>query len=187
MKYLVAGLGNPGDEYSDTRHNIGFEIADALARSAGAFFMPDRLASKAEIKHKGRTIVLIKPATFMNLSGKAVNYWMQQEKISLENLLILTDDIALPFGVIRLRAKGSPGGHNGLKSISETLLSDGYARARFGVGSEFSKGKQVDYVLGKWNAEEENILPERIGVAVDLVKSFATAGVTVTMNEFNNK
>ena len=187
MKYLVAGLGNVGDEYLSTRHNIGFEIADALARSAGAFFVMDRLAFRTEIKHKGRTIVVIKPTTFMNLSGKAVNYWMQQEKISMENLLVLTDDIALPFGTIRLRAKGSPGGHNGLKSISETLLTDNYARARFGVGSNFGKGRQVEYVLGKWSEEEQRTLQERIGVAVELVKSFAAAGVTITMNSFNNK
>jgi PTH1 family peptidyl-tRNA hydrolase len=183
----VAGLGNPGDEYATTRHNIGFEIADALARSAGAFFVADRLAFRTQFKHKGRTIILIKPTTFMNLSGKAVNYWMQQEKIGIENLLVLTDDIALPFGTIRLRAKGSPGGHNGLKSISETLMTDGYARARFGVGNNFNKGKQVDYVLGTWNEEESNLLPERIGVVIELVKSFAAGGVTLAMNTFNNK
>jgi PTH1 family peptidyl-tRNA hydrolase len=187
LKYLVAGLGNVGDEYVSTRHNIGFEIADALARSAGAFFVADRLAFRTEIKHKGRTIVLIKPTTFMNLSGKAVNYWMQQEKINLENLLVVTDDIALPFGTIRLRAKGSPGGHNGLKSISESLLTDNYSRVRFGVGNDFGKGRQVEYVLGNWSKEESNILQERMAVVIDLIKSFATAGVALTMNAFNNK
>ncbi len=187
MKYLVAGLGNVGDEYVSTRHNIGFNIADALARSAGAFFVNDRLAFRTEIKHKGRTIILIKPTTYMNLSGRAVNYWMQQEKISLENLLIVTDDIALPFGIIRLRAKGNPGGHNGLKNISETLQTEQFARARFGIGNNFGRGKQIDYVLGGWSEEEQNLLPERIAVAVDLIKSFAAAGITQTMNNFNNK
>jgi PTH1 family peptidyl-tRNA hydrolase len=187
LKFLVAGLGNIGDEYEFTRHNIGFQIADALARSSGAFFQTDRLAYKCEIKHKGRTIILIKPTTFMNLSGKAINYWMQQEKIPIENLLVITDDIALPFGTIRLRAKGSAGGHNGLKSISESLMSDNFARARFGVGNNFGKGRQVEYVLGTWSPEEQNILPERITVAIDLIKSFAAAGITFTMNTFNNK
>lgn len=149
--------------------------------------MADRLAFRAEVKHKSRTLIVIKPTTYMNLSGKAVHYWMQQEKIPLENLLVITDDIALPFGTIRLRAKGSAGGHNGLKSISETLMTDNFARARFGVGSDFGKGRQVEYVLGKWNKEEENILQERIGMAIELIKSFATAGITNTMNTFNNK
>lgn len=180
-------MGNVGDEYNATRHNIGFEIADAFASSAGAFFATERLAFKTEIKHKGRIIVLIKPTTFMNLSGKAINYWLQQEKIPVEHLLVLTDDLALPFGSIRLRAKGSAGGHNGLKSISETLLTDHFARARFGVGNDFGKNNQVAYVLGKWNNEEQKLLTERIAVAVDLIKSFVTAGVALTMNTYNNK
>lgn len=187
MKYLIAGLGNVGDEYQFTRHNIGFEIVDALARSGGIFFSTNRLAFRTELKHKGRTLVIIKPATFMNLSGKAVHYWLQQEKIAIENLLVITDDIALPFGTIRLRAKGSAGGHNGLKSISESLLTDNYARLRFGVGSDFGKGRQVEYVLGRWNADEQNLITERIGIAVEMIKSFATAGLLLTMNTFNNK
>lgn len=187
MKYLVAGLGNMGEEYAFTRHNIGFEIADALARTAGAFFANERFAYYAECRHKGRTLVLIKPTTYMNLSGRAVNYWMQKEKIPVENLLVITDDISLPFGTIRLRAKGSPGGHNGLKSITETLLSEEFARARFGIGNNFEKGRQVDYVLGKWNEEEQNLLQERITFALELIKSFVTAGLQSTMNNFNNK
>ena len=187
MKYLVAGLGNVGDEYVSTRHNIGFEIADAFAKATGATFSTDRLAFRTEIKHKGRTIVVIKPTTFMNLSGKAINYWLQQEKISIENLLVLTDDLALPFGVVRLRAKGSAGGHNGLKSISEVLMSDNFARARFGVGSDFGKGRQVEYVLGKWSGEEQSLLSERINFVIEMIKSFTTVGVAMTMNTFNNK
>lgn len=186
-KFLVAGLGNIGDEYTNTRHNIGFLISDALAKASDVVFSSDRYAFRTEFKHKGRTFVIIKPTTYMNLSGKAVNYWLQKEKIPVENLLVVTDDIALPFGKIRLKTKGSDGGHNGLKDIINTLGSANYSRLRFGVGNEFGKGRQVDYVLGEWNEEESKTLQERIDLACDAIKSFGTAGAGHTMNNFNNK
>jgi len=185
MKYLVAGLGNIGDEYVNTRHNIGFNVVDYLAHSEGVRFSPDRLGSVAAIRIKGRTILLLKPSTYMNLSGKAIQYWLTHERISMENLLVVTDDLALPFATIRLKSKGSDGGHNGLKSIQASLLTDQYARLRFGVGSSFAKGKQVDYVLGKWTEEEQKILPERVEKAGNAVKSFVLAGINMTMNQFN--
>ncbi|MEO5572648.1 MAG: aminoacyl-tRNA hydrolase [Bacteroidia bacterium] len=187
MKFLIVGLGNIGEEYSNTRHNIGFDIADALAKSAGAFFSSDRLAYKCEFRFKGKNVTLIKPTTYMNLSGKAVNYWLQQEKISSEHLMVITDDIALPFGTIRIRAKGSDGGHNGLSSLIESLNTTTFARLRFGIGNEFNKGGQVDYVLGKWNKEEQNILAERSEISVEAVKSFISIGLARTMNAYNNK
>ncbi|MCW3105180.1 MAG: peptidyl-tRNA hydrolase [Bacteroidetes bacterium] len=186
-KFLIAGLGNIGSEYEDTRHNIGFKVLDALAKENGLKFISDRLAAVAELRFKGRTLILIKPSTYMNLSGKAVNYWMQAEKIDKENLLVVTDDIALPFGSLRMKGKGSDGGHNGLKNIQETLGSVEYARLRFGVGSEFSKGRQVEYVLGKWSAEEEKQLEPRIGMACDMIKGFATIGLQLTMTNYNKK
>ena len=185
MKYLIAGLGNIGDEYANTRHNIGFNIVDQLAHSEGVRFSVDRLGSIASIRVKGRTLLLLKPSTYMNLSGKAVQYWLNHEKIGLENLLVVTDDLALPFGTIRLKGKGSDGGHNGLKNIQATLLTDQYARLRFGVGNSFAKGRQVDYVLGKWNEEEQKTLQERIIKSADAVKSFALVGINMTMNQFN--
>tara|TARA_R110002050_G_scaffold195593_1_gene330415 strand:+ start:4679 stop:5242 length:564 start_codon:yes stop_codon:yes gene_type:complete len=187
MKYLVFGLGNIGSEYSETRHNIGFKILDELASSSSIFFESDKLASKATLKHKGRQIILLKPSTYMNLSGKAVNYWMQKEKVPLERVLILADDIALPFGKLRLRGKGSDGGHNGLKNINLILGQSNYARLRFGVGSDFNPGSQVNYVLGEWSKEENLALKERLSVCGDLVKSFATLGLGQTMTQFNNK
>ena len=193
MKYLVVGLGNIGEEYANTRHNIGFMVLDALVASqtsadkAGVLFKADKLGSRAEYRFKGRTFILIKPSTYMNLSGKAVNYWMQQEKISIENLLIVTDDIALPSGVLRLRAKGSDGGHNGLSSITEVLGRSDFARLRFGIGDNFPRGKQVDYVLGQWTGEEMKILPERIDKAIEIIKSFGTIGLSMTMTNYNNK
>lgn len=185
MKYLIAGLGNIGDEYANTRHNIGFSVVDALAGDVK--FKQDRHAYVAEIKFKGRIFVLIKPTTYMNLSGKAVQYWMQAEKIPLENILVVTDDIALPFGTIRIKGKGSDGGHNGLKSIQESIGSTEYARLRFGVGNEFSKGRQSDYVLGKWNDEESKLLPERITKCCEAVKAFGTIGIGLTMTNYNGK
>lgn len=186
-KFLIAGLGNIGDEYDNTRHNIGFKVLDHIAKENNLKFSTDRLASIAEYKFKGRTLVLVKPSTYMNLSGKALNYWMQAEKISKENVLVITDDIALPFGSLRMKGKGSDGGHNGLKNIQETLNTVEYARLRFGVGSEFSKGKQVDYVLGKWTAEEEIALEPRIKMAVEMIKGFATIGLQLTMTNYNKK
>ena len=186
-KFLVVGLGNIGPEYANTRHNIGFMILDALAKASNIFFTSDRLASIAELKWKGKAIVLIKPTTFMNLSGKAVNYWLQAEKIPKENLLVITDDLALPVGTLRVKGKGSDGGHNGLKSINETLATSDYARLRFGIGSDFSKGKQVNYVLGEGTKDELIALAPRIEIAQDIVRSFASTGLQLTMTNFNNK
>lgn len=185
MKYLIAGLGNIGEEYAGTRHNIGFAVADALAGDVK--FTQDRHAFVAEIKFKGRIFILVKPTTYMNLSGKAVQYWMQAEKISIENLLVITDDIALPFGTIRIKAKGSDGGHNGLKSIQEVVGTTEYARLRFGVGNEFSKGRQSDYVLGKWSAEENKLLVERVAKCCEAIKAFGTIGIGLTMTNYNGK
>lgn len=187
MKFLIVGLGNIGDEYTNTRHNIGFTVLESLAAAAGISFSADRLACKAEYKFKGKTFILIKPTTFMNLSGKAVNYWLQSEKITSERLLVITDDIALPLGTLRLKPKGSDGGHNGLTSIQETLGTNVYPRLRFGVGNEFPKGRQVEYVLGKWTLEEQKMLIPRIDLAVETIKKFGTIGIERTMNVSNTK
>lgn len=187
MKYLIVGLGNPGAEYAETRHNIGFKALDALAGASNVVFSPSRYADVAEIKHKGRTLILIKPMTFMNLSGKAVNYWLQQEKIPLDRLMVITDDIALPFGKIRIRAKGSHGGHNGLRNIEELLGTQQYARLRFGVGNDFHPGQQVQYVLAPWNPDEETALNERLNIVSESLLSFTTAGLARTMSDFNNR
>jgi peptidyl-tRNA hydrolase, PTH1 family len=186
-KFLIVGLGNIGDEYQGTRHNIGFEVLDHLAKESDIKFKSDRLADMAEMKHKGKMLVLIKPTTYMNLSGKAVNYWMQAEKIPLENVLVIVDELALPFGKIRLGPKGSDGGHNGLKNIQEILGTTNYPRLRFGISNEFSKGSQVNYVLGKWSDEEKNTLTERIKIAADAIKAFSFIGLSRCMNEFNTK
>lgn len=185
-KFLIVGLGNIGIEYQETRHNIGFKILDFLSSQEGFVFDTAKLGDVATFKYKGRSILCLKPSTYMNLSGKAVKYWLEKEKIPLENLLIITDDINLPFGTIRLKTKGSDGGHNGLKSIQSLLQTTQYNRFRFGVGSDFGKGRQIDYVLGKWNAEEENLMPERLEKASDLVRSFVFSGAKNTMNVFNN-
>lgn len=186
-KFLIAGLGNIGEEYENTRHNIGFKVLDAIAKENNFRFKTDRLAAVAEYKFKGRTLILIKPSTYMNLSGKAINYWLQTEKISKENLLVITDDLALPFGTLRMKIKGSDGGHKGLTSIQETLNSVEYPRLRFGVGNEFSKGQQVDYVLGKWNGEEEKLLIPRIKQAIEMIQGFTTIGIQLTMTNYNKK
>ncbi len=186
-KFLIVGLGNIGDEYLETRHNIGFKIVDYLANEANVKFTSGRLADVAEIKHKGKQLILIKPTTFMNLSGKAVNYWMQHEKIEPDNIMVLVDDLALPFGKIRIGPKGGDGGHNGLKSIQEILTNANYPRLRFGISNEFNKGAQVNYVLGKWNEEELKTLNDRIKIAADAIKAFAFIGLSRCMNEFNNK
>lgn len=187
MKYLIVGLGNPGFQYEQTRHNIGFLVTEKLVADLGGKFISSKLANVAEVKIKGRTLVVIKPTTFMNLSGKAVNYWMQQEKIQKENLLVVTDDISLPFGKIRMKGKGSDGGHNGLKDIQVVINSQEYARLRFGVGNDFAKGRQSDYVLGTWNLEEKIALAERIDIASEAIKSFATIGLNLAMTQWNNK
>ena len=187
MKYLIVGLGNIGAEYAFTRHNIGFMVLDALAASFNVSFSVQHLGSIAEFRHKGRTFILLKPSTYMNLSGKAVRYWLQQNKVAQENLLVITDDINLPFEKLRIRAKGSDGGHNGLKNIQQTLNSTEYSRFRFGISDQFKKGQQVDYVLGEWNDEEKLKLPERLEVAKKAIESFVLAGLPITMNEFNGK
>lgn len=187
MKFLIVGLGNIGAEYENTRHNIGFKVVEKLAADAGVTFSTGRYAAVAEMRNKGKTFVLIKPSTYMNLSGNAVRYWMQEEKISIENVMVITDDLALPFGKLRMRGKGSDGGHNGLKHIQQILNTDAYARLRFGVGAEFSKGQQVDYVLGEWNEEEKKTLDERIDKAAKSILSFGHIGLARTMNEVNSK
>lgn len=186
-KFLIVGLGNIGEKYDNTRHNIGFQVLDALAKEYDAKFETVKLGDVAKFRFKGKTFVLLKPSTFMNLSGKAVKYWMVQEKIAVENTLIITDDINIDFGAIRFKAKGSAGGHNGLKDIEAKLGSQKYPRFRFGVGGNFSKGRQVDYVLGTWTKEEESLLIERIPMAVKATTSFATDGLANTMNNFNGK
>jgi PTH1 family peptidyl-tRNA hydrolase len=186
-KFLIAGLGNIGDEYAGTRHNIGFDVLDYIAKEAGVKFRNDRLADVAEVKHKGKILILIKPTTYMNLSGKAINYWLQNEKISVENLLVVVDELALPLGKIRIGPKGSDGGHNGLKNIQELLKTTEYPRLRFGISNEFSKGHQVNYVLGKWSDEEQKTLEPRIKIAAEAIKAFAFIGLRRCMNEFNNK
>ncbi|MEZ4798843.1 MAG: aminoacyl-tRNA hydrolase [Flavobacteriales bacterium] len=187
MKFLIVGLGNIGSEYENTRHNIGFKVVDFLAEEAKVSFKTDRYAAVAEARFKGKTFILVKPSTYMNLSGNAVRYWMQEEKIPLENVMIVTDDLALPFGKLRLRGQGSDGGHNGLKHIQQILNTASYARLRFGVGAEFSKGQQVDYVLGEWSEEEKKTLQEKIENAAKAIQSFGFIGLARTMNQFNTK
>lgn len=186
-KFLIVGLGNIGPKYHNTRHNIGFKILDALASAEGCTFETQKLGDIATFKFKGRTFIALKPSTFMNLSGKAIRYWLEKEKVPLENLLVITDDIHLDFGTIRLKAKGSDGGHNGLKDTQLQLQTTKYNRFRFGVGGNFGPGRQVDYVLGDWNQEEQNALPERLEKAIALIKSFGTAGLANTMSSFNGK
>lgn len=187
MKYLIVGLGNPGLEYEDTRHNIGFKVVDRLAESKDSSFKLQQNGWVTSIKHKGRTLVLLKPNTYMNRSGKAVAYYMQQENIPIENTLVILDDIALPFNTLRLRANGSDGGHNGLKSIDSVLGHQKYPRLRMGIGNNFHPGQQADYVLGKWNTEERNGLNTFIENAADAVLSFVSIGLQHTMNTFNKK
>ncbi|KAB2826695.1 MAG: aminoacyl-tRNA hydrolase [Paludibacter sp. 47-17] len=187
MKYLIVGLGNPGAEYQDTRHNIGFTILDAFARASNVFFEDHRYGFTCEVKLKGHTLVLLKPTTFMNLSGNAVRYWMNKEKIEDDRLLVVVDDLALPFGTLRLKPKGSDAGHNGLRNIQDVLGHNNYARIRFGIGSNFPRGGQVRYVLGKWDKEEAAALPERTDAAVEMIRSFCLAGLQLTMTQFNNK
>lgn len=187
MKYLIAGLGNIGAEYKETRHNIGFKVVEKWAAENGIPFESKRYGSVAEVRFKGRTFVLLKPSTYMNLSGKAVKYWMDKENIPVENMLAVVDDIALPFGTIRMRLKGSDGGHNGLKDIAHVLGHGNYARLRFGIGGDFPKGFQVDYVLGEWSSDEQKELPFLIDEAVDAIKAFATVGPERAMNVVNTR
>lgn len=185
MKYLIVGLGNIGSEYADTRHNIGFRVADALVSELKGTFESKRYGQVAEVKYKGRTLIVLKPNTYMNLSGKAVNYWLQESKLDTAHLLVVLDDLALPLCQIRIRAKGNDGGHNGLKDIQATLGSTDYPRLRFGISNEFGKGQQVDFVLGTWSTDENKELPHGINDAVQAIQSFCTIGLERTMNQFN--
>lgn len=187
MKYLIVGLGNPGYEYSDTRHNIGFMILDAFAEASNITFKTERYGDVAHARLKNKQLVLLKPSTFMNLSGNAVRYWAQKESIPVDHILILVDDIALPFGVIRIKASGSDAGHNGLKSIAQMLQTQAYPRLRFGIGHDFNPGMQIDYVLGTFTREQQATLPERIDVAVEAMKTFVLEGIGNAMCKYNNK
>jgi len=186
-KFLIVGLGNIGAEYVNTRHNIGFKVLDYFAKKESISFESVKLGERAEYKIKGRTIVFIKPNTYMNLSGKAVQYWLDKENINKEHLLVITDDLNLSFGSIRIKPKGSDGGHNGLKNIQLILNTTDYPRFRFGISDAFKKGQQVDYVLGEWDDEEKEKLKERLEVSLEIIKSFALAGINTTMNQFNGK
>lgn len=187
MKYLIVGLGNIGEEYADTRHNVGFKILDAIANASSISFLDKRYGALCEYKYKARTLILLKPSTYVNRSGLAVNYWLKKEKLPLDKLLIVTDDVALPFGTLRLKPKGGDAGHNGLNSIQTVLGTTKYPRLRFGIGKEYSYGQQIDYVLGKWTKNEMEIMEQRMPVAIEIIKSFTTAGINHTMNQFNNK
>lgn len=186
-KFLIAGLGNIGAEYIHTRHNIGFKVLDRLVQQEGLEWQTAKLGAVAEYKLKGRTLILLKPNTFMNLSGKAIKYWLDKENIPKDNLLVVTDDLNIPFGTIRIKAKGSDGGHNGLKSIQQLLGTSDYPRFRFGISDEFKKGQQISYVLGEWDDEEKAKLPERLDKSVEAIKEFTLSGLANTMSTFNGK
>jgi peptidyl-tRNA hydrolase, PTH1 family len=185
MKYLIVGLGNIGEEYKDTRHNIGFTVLDALAMASNASFTDKRYGAVSRFRFKGRELILLKPSTYMNLSGNAVSYWMKKENIITENMLVIVDDIALPLGSIRMRPKGSDGGHNGLSHISNILSTSEYPRIRIGIGNSFRKGAQRDFVLGTWNPDERKFMQERISIVIEMIRSFAFAGLELTMTAFN--
>ncbi len=187
MKYLIVGLGNIGDEYRNTRHNIGFMVLDALAKASNIVFNDGRYGATATLSVKGRQLILLKPSTYMNLSGNAVRYWMQKENIPLENVLIIVDDLSLKFGALRLKGKGSDAGHNGLKHIAATIGTQNYARLKFGIGNEFPKGGQVDFVLGNFDEKDMGTMDERLKTAGDIIKSFCLAGINITMNQYNKK
>ncbi len=186
-KFLIVGLGNIGDEYRNTRHNIGFKMLDAFAEASNIAFEDKRYGFVGRGRVKNAELVLLKPSTFMNLSGNAVRYWMNEEKVPLENLLVLVDDLNLPFGTIRIRKQGSAGGHNGLRHIEQVLCTPNYARVRFGIGDEFNRGGQINYVLGEWSEEEEKALPERLAVVKEIIPSFCLQGIERTMNQYNGK
>ena len=187
MNYLIVGLGNIGSEYHETRHNIGFMVVDAMAREAGVSFTDGRYGATATLSIKGRQLLLLKPSTYMNLSGNAVRYWMNEKKIDLERLLVVVDDLALPCGALRMKPGGSEAGHNGLRHITQVLGTQQYARLRFGIGNDFHSGGQIDYVLGNLSPEDEAALPERLDVAAEMIKSFALSGIQFTMNHFNKR
>ncbi|MDR2815533.1 MAG: aminoacyl-tRNA hydrolase [Proteiniphilum sp.] len=186
MKYLIAGLGNIGPDYEQTRHNIGFMVLDAFAKASNAVFEDRRYGFVAEMRLRSKSLILLKPSTFMNLSGNAIRYWLQKEKIENENLLVAVDDLALPFGTLRMKSKGSDAGHNGLKHIQD-LIGQNYPRLRFGIGNDFPQGGQIDYVLERFSEEEQRLLPGRIDMAVDMIRSFCLAGIQITMNQYNNR
>lgn len=187
QKYLIVGLGNIGDKYVKTRHNIGFLVVEEMAKNAGFTFKPSNFGEVCQFKFRGRPVTLLKPDTYMNLSGNAVHYWMRKENIPMKNVMIVTDDLNLNFGTIRMRAKGSDGGHNGLKSIQDKLQSSKYPRLRFGISDTFAEGKQVDYVLGEWSTEEQEKMPERLATCSEAVYAFMFGGLNNAMNEFNGK
>jgi PTH1 family peptidyl-tRNA hydrolase len=187
LKYLIVGLGNIGEEYKNTRHNIGFTVLDAMAMASDTSFTDKRYGAVCQVKYKGRSFILLKPSTYMNLSGFAVDYWLKKEKISIENMLVIVDDLALPTGTIRMRPKGSDGGHNGLAHINSILGSNDYARIRIGIGNSFRKGAQRDYVLGSWTIKERKFIEDRVEIVVEMIKSFGIVGLELTMTEFNKK
>ena len=187
MKYLIVGLGNIGDEYRDTRHNIGFKILDAWAQASNISFSTDRYGDIARVRVKNKQLILLKPSTYMNLSGNAVRYWKENENIDVSHILVLVDDLALPFGAIRLKGQGSDAGHNGLKNIAQMLSTTAYPRLRFGIGNDFPRGCQVDYVLGNFTPEQREQMPARIDLAIDAIKTFCLAGLQIAMNTYNNK
>ncbi len=187
MKFLIVGLGNIGDEYAHTRHNTGFDIVARLAKDAEVEFSSERYGEVAQMSVKGRTLILLRPNTYMNLSGKAVRYWADKEKITPENIVVVVDDLALPVGTIRLKGKGSAGGHNGLKNITELLGTDNYPRLRFGIGNEFARGQQIDFVLSKWTEEEKPIVDERMERAAECIRTYVCVGLQLAMTQFNNK
>ncbi|HNQ68680.1 MAG TPA: aminoacyl-tRNA hydrolase [Bacteroidales bacterium] len=187
MKYLIVGLGNPGEDYKNSRHNVGYTVLDSLAKKFGTAFSDKRYAYVTEVKVRGKILILVKPTTYMNLSGNAVNYYLRKEKMPLENMMIVVDDLALPLGTIRIKTKGGSGGHNGLQHIEDTLASNDYIRMRVGIGSEYNRGHQVDYVLGDWKTEEMKNLSDKIELAVDAILSFPHIGIERTMNLYNNK
>lgn len=187
MKYLITGLGNIGSEYLGTRHNIGFRVVNRLVEDAGGNFTEERYGAIARVRIKNCELIVLKPNTFMNLSGNAVRYWLQKENIPVENFLVIVDDLALPFGTLRLKPKGSDAGHNGLRNIAQLLGTQDYCRLRFGIGNDFSRGGQIDYVLGKFPPEEIKLMPEKLDRAIEIIKSFCLAGMQITMNQFNNK
>lgn len=187
MKYLIVGLGNIGDEYRNTRHNIGFKILDAFAEASNISFSTERYGDVARTRVKNKQLVLLKPSTYMNLSGNAVRYWKEKEGVDLDHILVLVDDLALPFGAIRIKQRGSDAGHNGLKNIAQMLGTDAYPRLRFGIGNDFPRGCQIDYVLGNFTLDQRQMLPTRIDVAIEAIRTFCLTGIAIAMNTFNNK